>query len=1495
MSQLLRRITRLPHARSSRIALSAFVVVAMSLSLAAVSHGAVSLGADRTASFAAPAAAEDCADARTEATAAKVALGKAKDRVQKAKHKVKPAVKRLAKAKKQLRQAKAHGSAADVRKATKSMATAKKKARAAKHRLDKAQRAVRRADQRADRMQEALQECLDVAATLYLKSAELQGPGEVLLTFNKPLGESADDVASYTSSPDVFITGAARLPSLDQVVLQTGTLFAIDYTVNAAGVLDVAGEPINPAHASATFTGTEDVDAERPKVTTAGATGNTTMVVQFSKPMGDSAADPLQYSVVREPDDARGVDVTAARFTSDARTSVELTTGSQSELMYRVRVADITDVTGLPMAERVIVNGQVILDPTSAVFAGRPPGPGDRVDSDCDGLFDHEESAGWQVRIELSTGGEAVRDVSSDPGTPGMDCENPEPADDADGDGVPDAQDTDRDGLDDLTEKSLVIDPRDEDTDDDGLSDYVEFNEIYSDPVGQDSDGDGITDGLEATFFITSATLDDTDGDQIDDGDEVNLGNRNPNVADLPKPAIEIGEMDLGLDVRFVDVSGTESTVAETRQVTSTLQQTESQEFSTSDQRTIEAGTSLSTTVGFEVGYDGGPTANASFSSTAEQSFNSSFTTKFTETSKEETQETFEESLTSNVELAEQANRTREVRAARVQVAVTLASASDIAFTMHNLQVTALIQDPKDPERLTPVATLLPTAEPSEGYSLGPLVPERGPIVFENTQVFPQVVDDLMRNPRGLVFKFSNYDLVDELGRNFAFTSQEINDRTAGLVIDYGGIDADNDGTGDLTESRRIATGVGRVIDTNGNGEIDDEDRRAVYDADGKQLGITLRDALARMGLTEYREDDDPTSSLTQNEIDDSYSVRTNSHGVDRIHRIRRTTMEPGKAKSWEVLTSTGIDQTVGLDDRIMNAGDTITLAFLQDLDEDRLPAIQESMNGCSDTEDDTDGDTLDDRFEVLIGWQVDTQKGSYDARSRCSSPDTDNDLTRDDVEAPSVIQRDQDGLIRFTTGNAPKRDVSGPRDPLLDWDLADTVTDPTSPDTDLDGLDDHFELVPYKVKLFTLPGEPDEYTDLLRTSPERFDSDGDTASDGVESRIGGNPIVKDLANFSDQDGDGLVNLLEGRAYDVKVRGISPTPLCDSQCPVNGPVTTTSVTSLANDPDSDDDGLDDGEERELGTDPNKGDTDGDGLADVDEVRGFELRDLGVITTRPLKVDTDNDKRPDGVEADLYPGQRIIVRVFGEAPYVAPSNPNDPDEDLDRLVDGEEAGAGTDPVHYNVDGDDRSDYDEVKVPDNARRPLVPDLRVQVSFEGIHITKDGDDDSSAGDFRFGISVRDRLGQFPCHGQPGCTPGDLSLMELNSGSSGPYAIDIRDCDGDGEYNGACRWDDDQINVQSRYSIPIEPRVADVGSVGITGAEGFSIAGFLHEYEEEDTDCKIDLPDPQEDDETGTGIFLGGELEPGTHVINLHRSVACERTGETMEATIVATYYAD
>lgn len=57
--------------------------------------------------------------------------------------------------------------------------------------------------------------------------------------------------------------------------------------------------------------------------------------------------------------------------------------------------------------------------------------------------------------------------------------------------------------------------------------------------------------------------------------------------------------------------------------------------------------------------------------------------------------------------------------------------------------------------------------------------------------------------------------------------------------------------------------------------------------------------------------------------------------------------------------------------------------------------------------------------------------------------------------------------------------------------------------------------------------------------------------------------------------------------------------------------------------DADRDGLTDAEETTAGTNPNKSDTDGDGLADLAEVK--------VYRTDPKKSDTDGDGRRDGEE------------------------------------------------------------------------------------------------------------------------------------------------------------------------------------------------------------------------------------------------------------------------
>ena len=102
----------------------------------------------------------------------------------------------------------------------------------------------------------------------------------------------------------------------------------------------------------------------------------------------------------------------------------------------------------------------------------------------------------------------------------------------------------------------------------------------------------------------------------------------------------------------------------------------------------------------------------------------------------------------------------------------------NLAYRVKNLQITALILDPLDHSRLTPVATLVPEDEPLDGFTLGPLVANRGPVIFSNTTIIPSVVEDLMANSTGLIFRISNYDIVDESGRNFAFASQEVVERT---------------------------------------------------------------------------------------------------------------------------------------------------------------------------------------------------------------------------------------------------------------------------------------------------------------------------------------------------------------------------------------------------------------------------------------------------------------------------------------------------------------------------------------------------------------------------------------------------------------------------------------------------------------------------------------------------------------------------------------------
>lgn len=1535
-----------------------------------------------------------------------------------------------------------------------------------------------------------------------LLSAVPQGETGLLLTFDRPVtAASASDMRSYVTTPNLFVGSATQSADKRQVVLSTGVQYQVQYTI-VANVVDTAGQPLlNPLMNSASFMGGRAFSAERPKVTSGASTGNTTVVVQFSKPMADNTPDTSRFYVYQTNvnPEVGTVGLRSAEWAGTDRLSVRLTTYSQAEVTYTVVAHNVTDMMGNPLADKTNVAG-VIVDPTSFTFPGTPPtnkctGPSlpscdERVDSDGDGVYDHEETRGWEVTIKLAT---AQTTTTTNPD--GTTTTNTSLTSTRQVTSSPDSKDTDGDGLTDYEEKALVLDARDNDTDDDQLTDWGEFNRIFSDPTAQDTDRDTMFDGLEVNFFRTSAILDDTDGDQILDSTEITLSNRNGRLSDLAKPTLAVGETRMDLDVRFVDEVGGVETVVDTKSETATLTQSARQEYVNSDSGTFEAGLKIGFKEAIEVkvGTDA-TSAKVGFEATQEVSTSGSYTTTSTEASAQETIRAYERTLSTVNERTATANQSRQINAARMQASVMLKSAGDIAFRIRNIQLTAHIQDPQHPDRLTPVATLT-ADEPAEGYSLGPLTPPKGPVVFTNETVFPKMVEDLMRNPRGLVFRFSNYDITDEKGRNFAFTSQDVNDRTARLVIDYGGFDRDGDGQGDLSEVLRVATGTGRFLeDTDKDGDLDP----IVYDANGKHQGISLREALQAAGFTQYNEALNPTATLTQAQIDNSYSVIQVPDFGERIYRIRRTKRElPVAAKEWQIITPTGLDRTLGLDDVIMYAGQSFSLTFVQDLDRDNLTAGIERLNNCSDFAKDSDSDGMDDRFETLVGWEVDTDLGIQGARSRCVSKDTDNDGVTDRDEAPRLLERDAAGLVRFDPGHEPRRstgtevfdgvaseaamlalparrgdiarrtdvsavpsnqfvlmngtpsdpaswvrffdgvdseaamlaliagptpaaelgdlvrridsnevplpmyivtlvqdpakpddptakvngwvrftedlfpvgvvhevftpaerdalparlgdiarvgDLAGPNifiltrddnddtDPLTTRNLwvplrtqgitpgtnvltdpemrrwllprlIDPITNPSSKDTDDDSLSDLYEADPRQVALYP----NGNLSPHLVTSAELFDTDGDTAGDGLEERIGGDPTIRDLENFADNDGDGLTNIEEQQGWTIQVEKLS-TGVCVSVC-AHGVSEDLDVTSDPNVRDTDADGLTDGEEKLLvrpervdptrgSTNPRSKDTDADGLTDFVEAKGFTMAPFGVLSTDPGDADTDDDKRLDGAEVKTG----LVVRLLDADPYQVFSNPTKPDADLDRLVDGDEVDVSpatgtqsTDPSKANTDGDNRDDYYEVN---NQRDPLVPDLKVTMRFDRLIVTKDAEGDT--GDFTFSLRAAHKK-------RDGTETSQLAVHSYHQAVESVPPLGIAECGstpcrpdvGESQTFPSFGSEDHVISIGDGQSVIFNKNVT-IGTVSTSpnALEQIEVRGNLIEWDggaHTSESIRFDFPDPFISLMTdGTGIVRGTDLKTGTNSMAIHRT-GNDSEGSALDVTLLVSYFAE
>jgi len=208
----------------------------------------------------------------------------------------------------------------------------------------------------------------------------------------------------------------------------------------------------------------------------------------------------------------------------------------------------------------------------------------------------------------------------------------------------------------------------------------------------------------------------------------------------------------------------------------------------------------------------------------------------------------------------------------------------------------------------------------------------------------------------------------------------------------------------------------------------------------------------------------------------------------------------------------------------------------------------------------DSDGDGLSDGFELTLGLNP-------------NNADSDGDGIPDGIEVGAnhavPLDSDGDGMIDALESNVIDSDADGTVDQL---DPANSNACLPSNlvaacDSDGDGISDGIEL-------------------SLGSNPNNNDTDGDGIPDNLEIGTGLTP--------TDTDGDGIPDVAESDLIDSDDDGIS-----DQNDPANNNACLPSNTVLACD--SDGDGLSDGVELQLGTDPNNRDSDSDGVSDFIEV------------------------------------------------------------------------------------------------------------------------------------------------------------------------------------------------------------------------------------------------------------------------------------------------------
>ncbi len=409
-------------------------------------------------------------------------------------------------------------------------------------------------------------------------------------------------------------------------------------------------------------------------------------------------------------------------------------------------------------------------------------------------------------------------------------------------------------------------------------------------------------------------------------------------------------------------------------------------------------------------------------------------------------------------------------------------------------------------------------------------------------------------------------------------------------IPDSRDLDSDNDGISDLSESG-LSAAVVAILDDDNNGQVDinndvganglanavetaDDSASLDYDGDGA-VDTNLDTDLD--GVADYRDLDKDNDG-----IPDLLESGLSTQDIALYDQDGNGAIDPPSQTSANVVGSDGILDLVQGD----NDGESLTV----------VPADTDGDGVIDSLDLDSDNDGIPDLLE----------SGLSLADITILDSDSDGQIDPPNQTTANVVGLD--GLVDSAQGNIDGNPVDTS---LLDSD-GDTVQDYRDLDSDNDGL-------------------------LDITESGQTDADGDGFVDGLEEGV--QPVFVNASSIIDSDGDNIPDNREvdsdnDGVFDIAEPGVAAelTALdTDSDGVIDG------ASDPANDPDKDGVyGAADVNPSVYGTPdvltPSTGDSDGDGISDVDEQNGDANRDTdgdGVLDY--LDKDSDNDGFLDSVE------------------------------------------------------------------------------------------------------------------------------------------------------------------------------------------------------------------------------------------------------------------------